>query len=717
MKTVVTGGTGFIGSHVVDRLRAAGHDVDVVDLRAPHRSDVGHWPVDICDLDGLVEATKGADAVFHLAAYADVNDVAADPVGATETNVTATAKVWEACRRNDVKRVVLASTVWVYGAAAGEGEVDEAASFKVDGVGHLYTASKLAAEMVAESYKSLYGVDYTILRYGIPYGPRMRDALVIPKFVKMALNDDPITVHGDGSQYRNYVYVEDLAEAHVLALRPEAANQIINLEGRESVSIRQLVEAVGEVLDRPVNATFTEARAGDYAGRDISAAKAENILGWVPEVPFKEGLRRYVAWHLEKAAAPAAAVSTSTEGPDLAGASPWWRRVAAARMAPGVAAAAVLLPTLAATSTAPALARAGALAGSVAAGGLALALRNRERPRSLPVAAAAAAVAVWLIAQAAPGVISVPLGVLLGMAVGDSLAGTDVRSGDFAVGASAGGALLMGSALFERHALFWLGALLACVVPVTVFAARGLWALRRAVPSWRYAAATVAVATVATTWVGASSARAAWFGNVVYHGPRATKQVAITFDETTDAPVPNRVFDILDSRGLHATFFVPASHLGAHPDLVEAVVAHGDLLANEGVAAGSSAWLTSGSRNLSRDQAAFARQLQVCPTYFRPAHGRHNPLLAREVGRRHMRMVTWEARAPEGAELDPARLAERLLSTVHPGSIVAFPLGDPQRDAAAMAALPLVLDGLRARGLEPVRLDTLLDDPGYAGRC
>src|SRR5947209_13833706 len=187
MRVAVTGGTGFIGSHVVDALVDAGHDVIVIDVRSPHRNDVGHAPADINDLDGLVTATAGCDAVFHLAAFADVNDVAADPVGATESNVGATAKVWEACRRNGVQRAILASTVWVYGAAPdGDGDLDESSPFDLARAGHLYTASKLAAELVAQSYHELYGLEFTILRCGIPYGPPMPPALRIPKVIDMA---------------------------------------------------------------------------------------------------------------------------------------------------------------------------------------------------------------------------------------------------------------------------------------------------------------------------------------------------------------------------------------------------------------------------------------------------------------------------------------------------------------------------------------------------
>ncbi len=117
MKVVVTGGSGFIGSHVVDHLVAAGHDVTVLDVVAPHRSDVGYIELDILDLDGLVRSFQGVDAVFHLAAVADVNIAAADPERAMNLTVMGTTRVWEAARRAGVARAILASTVWVYGAS------------------------------------------------------------------------------------------------------------------------------------------------------------------------------------------------------------------------------------------------------------------------------------------------------------------------------------------------------------------------------------------------------------------------------------------------------------------------------------------------------------------------------------------------------------------------------------------------------------------------
>jgi UDP-glucose 4-epimerase len=242
---------------------------------------------------------------------ADVDDAFRHPTEAVAVNVGGTANVWEAARRSGVRRVVLASTVWVYGAACGTEPLAEDSPVDLRQAGHLYTTTKLAAEMVAHSYDQLYGQPFTILRYGIPFGPRMRDELVIARFIRMALGGELITIHGDGSQCRNYVYVEDLADAHVLALADEAENEVFNLEGREPVSVRRIVEAVQAAVGGHVGVELVPARAGDYAGRAVSAAKASRLLGWEASTPFEEGVRRYLDWYLAATSRRRGAVPTA----------------------------------------------------------------------------------------------------------------------------------------------------------------------------------------------------------------------------------------------------------------------------------------------------------------------------------------------------------------------------------------------------------------------
>jgi len=301
MRTVVTGGCGFIGSHVVDALVEAGHDVVVVDnVITKLNPSAEYRQADILDLAQLTGALDGGEAVFHLAAAADVNEVAADPVRALRLNVEGTGNALEAARRTGMNRFVLASTVWVYGAAhadgeGGDAELTEDVSFDLRRSGHLYVATKLAAEMAVQSYRELYGQHFTILRYGIPYGPRMRDALVVAKFVQAAIAGQPITIAGEGRQTRNYVYVRDLAAAHVLALSPTAEDETIALEGTTPISVRQIADTVDGLLG-PITVQQVPARAADYDGTRISNAKAKRLLGWSPTTGFTEGVRRYVEW-------------------------------------------------------------------------------------------------------------------------------------------------------------------------------------------------------------------------------------------------------------------------------------------------------------------------------------------------------------------------------------------------------------------------------------
>jgi len=742
MRTLVTGGGGFIGSHVVDRLVAAGHDVAVVDLRPPHRPDVGHIPADINDLDALVAAFAGADAVFHLAAYADVNDVSRDPVDATDANVVGVAKVWEACRRNEVGRAVLASTVWVYNGAAadGDGPLDEEAAFRLVDLGHLYTSSKVAAEMVAHSYRTLYGQEFTILRYGIPYGPRMRDSLVIPKFVGMALRGEPLTIQGDGSQYRNYVYVEDLAEAHVLALRPEAANQTFNLEGREKISIRSMVESIGEALGRPVDVTYTPARTGDYGGREISAAKAERVLGWRAGVPFADGLRRYVDWHLARQAVPAA-TNGAVRAP-AAVPAPAAVAAPAAVVAPagvparpplsgvlaGLGLAVLALPALSAAGSDPA-GRATAVSGSLVAALVAWAARRRSlRPVPVLVAGGVTLATVWLLSQASPGPVTVILGLLLGFSLGAPLAGQSLAGAPTAAGL-AGTAGLAVVAVFDPSALFWVAAAVGVgtnLGPLAAGVSRG----GRAVPaaarrvarkrvSWALTSLIVLMTAFTASWVGATSARADWFGSVISHGSREVPEAAVTFDGVPDAQTAQTVLAALDAEGVQATFFAAGRDVEARPDVVRALVEHGQLVANNSYAADGGAFLDPHYGGLGRAQEVFDRELGVCPTYFRPPAGRHTPLMARVVHQYGMSMVTWDVKVTDRRVDSPRKVARRALDRIRPGSIVVFPFDGNGRFArpAEAASLPLVLHGLQGLGLESVRLDRMLGSDGYAGRC
>jgi UDP-glucose 4-epimerase len=296
-QVVVTGGSGFIGSHVVDALRDAGCAVTVVDHRVkPHRSDVGFEDVDLLDLSSVIAATRGAEQVFHLAAVSNVNHAFKYPVYSTALNVMGTTNVLEAARINGVRRVHLASTVWVYNGAPDGAPADETVPFHLHGAGHIYTSTKMACEMLCHNYRELYSLPFTVLRYGIPYGPRMREELLIPVFLRKALRGEPLSVSGNGDQYRNFVYVRDLADAHVLAMSERAAGETYNLEGARKVSVLDVAEQIRALVGEHVRIEFTPARAGDFGGKDVSAEKARRELGWTPSVDFEDGLKRTVEW-------------------------------------------------------------------------------------------------------------------------------------------------------------------------------------------------------------------------------------------------------------------------------------------------------------------------------------------------------------------------------------------------------------------------------------
>jgi UDP-glucose 4-epimerase len=357
---LVTGGSGFIGSHVVDRLAAAGLRPRILDTRASEwhdPSDVETVLGDVRSLGDVLRASRGCAAICHLAAVADVAQVHAEPAGSTELNATGTLNVLEAARQLSTPRVVYASTVWVYSDVDAD-EVDE--DTLLCPPAHLYTAGKLAGELYCRSYAELYGVESTIVRFGIPYGPRARPAAVIPSFVARARAGEALSIAGSGEQQRAFVYVEDLAEGVVAALAPAGAGRTYNLAGRETVTIRGLAEIVRAQV-APVEIVHTEGRAGDLRGTTIRSDRAERELGWVAATPLSEGVRRYAEWveaQPDETAAPSRALGAPVGAlaRRAVGARTIAGRLGAAALQPGrigfvalIALVSSLLPALAAT--------------------------------------------------------------------------------------------------------------------------------------------------------------------------------------------------------------------------------------------------------------------------------------------------------------------------------------------------------------------------------
>jgi len=299
MEILITGGSGFIGSHVVDKLLEKNHEVTIFDVSEPrYPSDAHFVKGDILSLEQIKDATVGIDVVYHLAAEADVNRMYKAPIYSTELNTIGTLNVLEAARLNKCKKVIFASTEWVYGSCKDK-KVDEESRLYPPHQDHIYTSSKIASEMYIQNYHDLYGLDYTIMRFGIPFGPRARPSTVTHIFLTRALGKKPITIYGSGEQSRQFIYIEDLALGCVACLKSKAKNQIINLQGKEKITIKMIAETIKKLLDEDVKIEFIKKREGDFKGKIVSGEKAKKLLDWEAKYSYSEAMKKYIRWFKE----------------------------------------------------------------------------------------------------------------------------------------------------------------------------------------------------------------------------------------------------------------------------------------------------------------------------------------------------------------------------------------------------------------------------------
>lgn len=291
MLVLVSGGSGFIGSHIVDRLLKEGYSVRVFDKTKPLQKGLEWFKGDLLNEKDVLEACKDVEAVFHLAAIADVNVALSHFDTCLMINEMGTMNFLKSATAQEVERIILASTSWVYGRSKGTVTEETPIPFP----DHIYTKTKIGQEHLLFSWNQHHGLPYTILRYDIPYGPRMRSNMAISIFARRAMRGEPITIFGNGKQGRCWIYIEDLAEGNVAALAAPAENQIINLAGAEFVSMNQIAEDLQEFFGN-LEIRYEPARPHDFEGSVTSIEKAKKLLKWAPRTPFKEGLRKYIAY-------------------------------------------------------------------------------------------------------------------------------------------------------------------------------------------------------------------------------------------------------------------------------------------------------------------------------------------------------------------------------------------------------------------------------------
>ncbi|MEM3386077.1 MAG: NAD-dependent epimerase/dehydratase family protein [Nitrososphaerales archaeon] len=289
MVILVTGGAGFIGSHIVDKLCEKGYTVRVFDLAEPHRSDVEWVKGDLLNMDDLFKAFKDVEYVYHLAAIADVNIALTRPELCLQVNEVGTLNLLRAAHSFEVTRVILASTTWVYNRA--EGIVTE--ETPIPPPDHLYTASKIGQENLLIAWNKHFGIPYTILRFDIPYGERMRANMAIAIFVKRAINRESITIYGDGEQGRCFINISDLSDGCIAAMHNNGKNQIVNLAGKEFITINRIIKELKKTFGE-LKVNYEPPRPGDFKGVVVSIDKAKKLFGWEPKVEFSEGLKRYI---------------------------------------------------------------------------------------------------------------------------------------------------------------------------------------------------------------------------------------------------------------------------------------------------------------------------------------------------------------------------------------------------------------------------------------
>lgn len=308
---LVTGGAGFIGSHLVEKLVSEGQRVTVLDnfcnFYDPEikRANLVSVRDSIQLVDGDITDRPLVDRVFaegdfstvvHLAARAGVRPSIADPEAYITTNINGTYYLLDAARRHAVPHFVFSSSSSVYGMNE---KMPFSESDRIDQTISPYAATKLAGEQLCSNFAHLYAMRIVCLRFFTVYGPRQRPDLAISKFTRLIANDEPIERYGDGSTARDYTYVEDIVQGVMGALEYRGKKfDIFNLGGSQTVTLNELIEAVENALGKKATIAERPEQPGDVPKTWADVSKAREFLGYRPDTPIREGVPKYVEWFL-----------------------------------------------------------------------------------------------------------------------------------------------------------------------------------------------------------------------------------------------------------------------------------------------------------------------------------------------------------------------------------------------------------------------------------
>lgn len=306
-KVLVTGGAGFIGSHLVDALLSRGAKVVVYDNFDEYytgkeeniRHNLGNLNfkllrADVLDYEVLSSCMKGVDAVFHLAAQPGVRYSMESPAKTSSVNVLGTLNVLRAAKEADVRRVVYASSSSVYGNPMYT-PVDESHPLRPISI---YGASKVAAELYCRVFHEQLGLPVVILRYFTVYGPRQRPDMAIYRWTEQMFEGRPLTIYGDGRQARDFTYVEDAVSATLRAAEVEGVEgEVLNVGGGRRVSVNEVVGILAKVAGAEVKLAYEPSRLGDVEATHADISKARRLLDFEPRTKLEDGLREFIKWY------------------------------------------------------------------------------------------------------------------------------------------------------------------------------------------------------------------------------------------------------------------------------------------------------------------------------------------------------------------------------------------------------------------------------------